>query len=189
MLYSVLMREIYFDNSSTTRVSPGAAETVMRVMTEDYGNPSSLHKKGVDAEKYIKASAKTIAKVLKVSESEIYFTSGGTEANNWALIGGALANRRAGSKIITTKMEHPAVSEPLKLLAKEGFHVVGIDVDGQGRLDLSQLERELTPDVILISMMYVNNEIGSVTPVHEIGKMKRQLCPKALYHIGNRLLI
>ena len=177
------MRDIYFDNSSTTVVSKKAAEIVMHVMTCDYGNPSSLHQKGVDAEKYIKNARKQIAKTLKVSDNEIYFTSGGTESNNWALIGGARANRRAGNKILTTPMEHPAVSEPLKMLASEGFEIVTIPVDSQGRLDMQVLENEMTEDVILISMMYVNNEIGAVTPVAEIGRLKKIKCPKALYHV------
>ena len=178
------MREIYFDNASTTIVSPAAAETVLRVMREDYGNPSSMHAKGVQAEKYVKGAAETIAKILKVAPNEIYFTSGGTEANNWALIGGARANRRAGNKIITTQMEHPAVSEPLKMLEKEGFEIVRIPVDECGRIDMSMLENELDENVILISMMYVNNEIGAVTPVEEIGKLKKRKAPGALYHVG-----
>ncbi len=177
------MREIYFDNASTTIVSPAAAETVLRVMREDYGNPSSMHAKGVQAEKYVKGAAETIAKILKVAPNEIYFTSGGTEANNWALIGGARANRRAGNKIITTQMEHPAVSEPLKMLEKEGFEIVRIPVDECGRIDMSMLENELDENVILISMMYVNNEIGAVTPVEEIGKLKKRKASGALYHV------
>lgn len=177
------MREIYFDNSSTTIVSPKAAETVFRVMREDYGNPSSMHAKGVQAEKYVKDASQTIAGILKVSPNEIYFTSGGTEANNWALIGGARANRRAGNKIITTQMEHPAVSEPLRVLEAEGFEIVRIPVDGCGLIDLEMLERELDESVILISMMYVNNEIGAVTPVAEIGRLKKRLAPNALYHV------
>lgn len=177
------MKEIYFDNSSTTVVSKDAAEAVYRVMREDYGNPSSMHAKGVAAEKYVKESAGTIAKILKVSPNEIYFTSGGTEANNWALIGGARAARRAGNRIITTQMEHPAVSEPLRILESEGFEIVRIPVDHTGLLDMEALEEALNEDVILISTMYVNNEIGSVTPVEEIGRLKMRKAPKALYHV------
>ena len=106
------MKEIYFDNSSTTVVSPEAARIVMKVMTEDYGNPSSMHLKGVAAEKYVREARAKIAKTLRAKENEIYFTSGGSESNNWALIGGALANRRAGNTILTSAFEHPAVSEP-----------------------------------------------------------------------------
>lgn len=177
------MREIYLDNSSTTIVSPKAAKTVYTVMTEDYGNPSSMHVMGVRAEKYLREAAEQIAGILKVSPKEIYFTSGGTEANNWALIGGARANRRAGNKIITTQMEHPAVSEPMKVLEAEGFEVVRIPVSGSGLIDMELLEREMDENVILISMMYVNNEIGAVTPVAEIGRLKKRKAPHALYHV------
>ncbi|HAE44336.1 MAG TPA: cysteine desulfurase NifS [Lachnospiraceae bacterium] len=177
------MREIYLDNSSTTIVSGKAAQAVYNIMTEDYGNPSSMHAMGVRAEKYLKEAADQIAGILKVSPKEIYFTSGGTEANNWALIGGARANRRAGNKIITTQMEHPAVSEPMKVLEAEGFEVIRIPVSGSGLIDMDLLERELDENVILISMMYVNNEIGAVTPVAEIGRLKKRKAPNALYHV------
>lgn len=177
------MKEIYFDNAATTVVSPRAAETVLRVMTEDYGNPSSLHQKGVAAENYIKNAAKAIAGTMGVSTNDIVFTSGGTEANNHALFGAARANARSGRKILTTAMEHPAVAEVLKALGAEGFEVVTVPVDGQGRLDLAFMERELTPDVILVSTMYVNNEIGAVVPVAEVGKLIKSRCPNAAYHV------
>ncbi len=177
------MRDIYFDNSSTTIVSPAAAEIVFRVMREDYGNPSSMHAKGLQAENYVKEAAETISGILKVAPNEIYFTSGGTEANNWALIGGARANRRAGNRIITSQMEHPAVAEPLKMLEKEGFEIVRIPVGRSGLIDMDTLEKELNENVILISVMYVNNEIGAVTPVEEIGRLKKRKAPNALYHV------
>ena len=177
------MKEIYFDNSSTTVVSPAAAAIVLRVMTEDYGNPSSMHEKGVRAEMYVKEARAKIAKTLRGKQNEIYFTSGGSESNNWALIGGALANRRAGNTILTSAFEHPAVSEPLKFLEKEGFSIERIPVDGQGRLNLEVLREKMTEDVILLSFMYVNNEIGAVNPIAAIGKMKTELCPKALFHV------
>ena len=177
------MKEIYFDNAATTVVSPQAAETVLRVMTEDYGNPSSLHRKGVAAENYIKNAAKAIAGTMGVSANDIVFTSGGTEANNQALFGAARANARSGRKILTTAMEHPAVAEVLKALGAEGFEVVTVPVDGQGRLDLAFMERELTPDVILVSTRYVNNEIGAVVPVAEVGKLIKSRCPNAAYHV------
>ncbi|MGX8728537.1 MAG: cysteine desulfurase family protein [Lachnospiraceae bacterium] len=177
------MKEIYFDNAATTVVSPRAAETVLRVMTEDYGNPSSLHQKGVVAENYIKNAAKAIAGTMGVSTNDIVFTSGGTEANNQALFGAARANARSGRKILTTAMEHPAVAEVLKALGAEGFEVVTVPVDGHGRLDLAFMERELTPDVILVSTMYVNNEIGAVVPVAEVGKLIKSRCPNAAYHV------
>jgi cysteine desulfurase len=177
------MKEIYFDNSSTTVVSPEAARIVMKVMTEDYGNPSSMHLKGVAAEKYVREARVKIAKTLRAKENEIYFTSGGSESNNWALIGGALANRRAGNTILTSAFEHPAVSEPLKFLESQGFHIERIPVDHEGRLRLDVLREKMTEDVILLSFMYVNNEIGAVNAIGEIGKMKTELCPKALFHV------
>lgn len=176
------MKEIYFDNSSTTIVSPAAAQMVMKVMTEDYGNPSSMHKKGVDAEKYIREARRKIAGILRLSENEIYFTSGGTESNNWAIIGTALSHSRVGKKILTTQMEHPAVSEVLHFLEGRGYEIVRIPVDRTGGIDMEALDKELTKDTILVSMMYVNNEIGAVTPTARIGRLIRAKAPNALYH-------
>lgn len=177
------MQEIYFDNSSTTRPSDAVVRIVEKTMTTDWGNPSSMHQKGVDAEKYLRESQKTIADILKVSENEIYFTSGGTESNNWALIGGAMALRRTGKKILTTAMEHPAVSEPLRALTDFGFEVETIPVDDRGNLDLKFLEEHLDDQVILVSTMYVNNEIGAVVPVDKVAKLVHEKAPHALYHV------
>ena len=113
--------EVYFDNSATTRCYDTVKDIVVKTMTEDFGNPSAMHKKGVEAEQYMKDSAKTIAGLLKVQEKEILFTSGGTESNNLALIGGALANRRSGNHIVTTAVEHAAVSQPAAFLQEQGF--------------------------------------------------------------------
>ncbi|MEE3419605.1 MAG: cysteine desulfurase family protein [Lachnospiraceae bacterium] len=177
------MSEIYFDNSSTTKPSKAVLEVVEKTMTEDYGNPSSMHKKGMDAEAYLKNARRAIADTLKADPSEIYFTSGGTESNNWALIGTALANQRQGRKILTTQMEHPAVAEPCAFLEKLGFEVGKIPVDENGTLDLETLEKMLTDDVILVSTMYVNNEIGAVVPVEKVAKMVHSACPHAFYHV------
>lgn len=177
------MKEIYFDNSSTTKPSDAVVEIVEKTMREDWGNPSSMHQKGVEAEKYLKQTAKILADILKVKEQEIYFTSGGTESNNTALIGGALANRRAGNKILTTAMEHPAVSEPLHMLEEFGFEVEKIPVDHEGRLDLDFLSSHLDDQVILVSTMFVNNEIGAVVPVEKVAKLIHEKAPHALYHV------
>lgn len=177
------MSEIYFDNSSTTKPSEAVLEVVEKTMREDYGNPSSMHKKGVDAEAYLKEAREAIAETLKADPSEIYFTSGGTESNNWALIGTALANRRQGNKILTTEMEHPAVAEPCSFLQSIGFEVDKIPVDSRGALDLDALKAMLTDDVILVSTMYVNNEIGAVVPVDKVAKLVHTMCPKAYYHV------
>ena len=175
--------EAYLDNSATTRCYKEVADLVYKMMLEDYGNPSSMHQKGVEAEKYVKEAKERIARTLKVNEKEILFTSGGTESNNLALIGGAMANRRAGNRIITTAIEHPAVSAPMQFLKEQGFDLVVLPVDGQGVVRMDALKEALTPDTILVSTMYVNNEIGAVEPVEEIGKLVHENCPKALYHV------
>lgn len=175
--------EVYLDNSATTRVYKETADLVYRLMREDYGNPSSMHKKGVEAEIYLKEARETLAKLLKVKEKEIYFTSGGTESNNWALTGTALANRRTGNHIITTAIEHPAVSAPAGFLQELGFEVTRIGVDREGVIDLAELEAAIRPETILVSVMYVNNEIGSVQPVAEIGKIVHEKNPKAYFHV------
>ena len=177
-----MIREIYLDNSATTKPSKAVCDIVMRLMREDYGNPSSMHRKGVDAEHYLRDSAEEIARILKVRPSEICFTSGGTEGNNLAIIGTALAMRRRGKKILTTMMEHPAVSEPLKFLEKEGFIIEKIPVDQYGIPVLSELKELLDEETVLVSTMYVNNEIGSVVPVKEIAEEVHKRVPLALYH-------
>ncbi len=177
------MREIYFDNSSTTKPLPSVVDIVVKTMTEDYGNPSSLHQKGVDAERYISAARKTIAGTLRADEKEILFTSGGTESNNMALIGAAMAKRRRGKRLIATSMEHPAVAEVMAFLKKEGFVTEQIPVDSKGRIDLEAFGNMLSDDVIAVSTMYVNNEIGAVVPVQEIARLVHSRAPEALYHV------
>ena len=126
------MNRIYFDNSATTAVYPEVREIVCRTMTEDFGNPSSMHMAGVEAENYVKEAKRVIAKTLRVKEKEIFFTSGGTESNNWALIGAAMAMRRAGTHIVTSAEEHPSVSETLKYLEEQGFSGTRVGVDRNG---------------------------------------------------------
>lgn len=175
--------EAYLDNSATTKCYEEVKEIVAKTMTEDYGNPSSLHRKGVAAEQYVKTATQQIARTLKVSEKEIYFTSGGTESNNWALIGTAMANRRSGDHIITTCIEHPAVSAPIDFLEEQGFLVTRIGTDKQGRIKLDELRAAVTKETILISVIYVNNEIGSVQPIEEIGAMVHALNPNVIFHV------
>ena len=175
--------EVYFDNSATTRCYDTVKDIVVKTMTEDFGNPSAMHKKGVEAEQYMKDSAKTIAGLLKVQEKEILFTSGGTESNNLALIGGALANRRSGNHIVTTAVEHAAVSQPAAFLQEQGFEVTYLPVDKEGRVKMDVLESVLRPDTIMVSVMYVNNETGTVMPIEEIGKLVHEKSPKALFHV------
>ena len=157
--------EAYFDNSATTRCLEEVKDIVVKTMMEDFGNPSAMHQKGVDAEGYVKESARTLAQILKVTEKEILFTSGGTESNNLALIGGALANKRSGNHIITTAVEHAAVAQPFAYLKEQGYEVTTLPVDHQGVVKLDALEAALRPDTILVSVMDVNNEVGAVMPV------------------------
>ena len=175
--------EAYFDNSATTRCYPEVAEIVVKTMTEDFGNPSAMHLKGVEAEKYVREASQTLAKILKVNEKEIIFTSGGTESNNLALFGGADANKRSGNHIITTSVEHAAVGQPAERLEQMGYEVTIVPVDHRGVVQLEALEKALRPDTILVSTMYVNNEVGAVMPVEEIAKLVHEKSPKALYHV------
>ena len=175
--------EVYLDNSATTRCFPEAARLMYQVMTEDYGNPSSLHQKGVDAEKYVREAKEIIAKNLKVEPKEIYFTSGGTESDNLALMGAAHANQRAGKHLITTRIEHPAILNTMKELEKQGFQVTYLPVDDQGVVRIADLEAALTDETILVSVMYVNNEIGTIQPVEEAAKLVHATVPGAVFHV------
>lgn len=175
--------EAYFDNSATTKVTESVKDIVVKTMTEDYGNPSSMHMVGVEAEKYIKTAKENIAKILKVDQREIYFNSGGTEGNNQAIIGVAEANKRSGNKIITTEIEHASVASPMKYLEKEGYQVVYLPVDHLGVVDMETLKKEMSADTILVSVMYVNNEVGAIQPVGEIGKYIKTVNPKVVFHV------
>lgn len=177
------MTEVYLDNSATTRCLDCVASTVTKVMCEDYGNPSSMHMKGVQAENYIKMAKNVIAKNLKVNEKEIYFTSGGTESDNLAIIGTAMANNRAGNHIITTCIEHPAVLRTMEYLESQGFRVTYLPVDHAGRIRLEDLEKALTPATILVSIMHTNNEIGSLQPIAEAGNIIKRFNPNIAFHV------
>lgn len=173
----------YLDNSATTKCSDRAKDLMLRLLLEDYGNPSSLHLMGKEAEDYVKDAKKKIAKTLKVEEKEIVFTSGGTESNNMALIGGAFANMRAGKHIITTAIEHASVSAPLAFLAEQGFEITCLSVDKNGRISLEELKNALREDTILVSIMMVNNEIGAVEPVEEAAAVIKANNPDTLFHV------
>ena len=175
--------EAYLDNSATTVVVAPVKDIMIKTMCEDFGNPSSLHLKGVDAEKYVKKAREIIAKSLKVDEKEIIFTSGGTESNNLALIGTALANQRAGKHIITTCFEHTSVLSTMDFLKNMGFEITYLAVDSDGKIDLNQLKESLRADTILVSVMYVNNEIGAVEPVSEISKIIKAYNPDIVFHV------
>lgn len=175
--------EAYLDNSATTKVFPEVARLMTKVMCEDYGNPSSMHRKGVEAEKYIRYARETLAKLLKVSEKEIIFTSGGTESDNMAIIGCAMANMRRGRHLITTKVEHPAVLQTMHYLESQGFRVTYLPVDKSGRIRLEDLRSAVTPETTLVSIMYVNNEIGALQPIEEAGALLKKMNPNILFHV------
>lgn len=178
------MQEIYFDNSATTKVYPEVAELVQRTMLLDYGNPSSKHRKGLEAEQYFRNARARIAETLRVKPREIYFTSGGTESNNTAIFGTAFARRRQGKHIIASGIEHAAVYKPLDALLEMDpeFELSYLPVDAQGHISLEELKKAIRPDTILVSVMYVNNEIGTVAPVAEIGRLVKECNPNTLFH-------
>lgn len=175
--------EVYLDNSATTMCYPEVGELVYKVMCRDYGNPSSLYRKGVEAEHYIRDARETIARLLKVNAKEIFFTSGGTESDNLALIGCARANRRRGNHLITSSVEHPAILNTMRYLEEEeGFRVTYLPVDETGRIRLDALKEALCPETILVSVMYVNNEIGTVQPIEEAVRVTKRYRPTILFH-------
>lgn len=175
--------EAYFDNSATTRCSAGVRDIMQKTFMEDYGNPSSLHLKGVEAERYIREAKERIAATLKVNEKELIFTSGGTEADNLAIIGAAMANQRAGKHLITTGIEHPAVANTMHFLEEQGFDVTWLAVDGLGRISLEELREAVTAETILVSIMFVNNEIGTVEPIAEAARIIKEKNPNTLFHV------
>ena len=165
---------VYLDNSATTKPYNEAVDVMTTVLREDFGNPSSLHTLGIAAEKYIKNARKSLATSLGASEDEVFFTSCGTEADNMAIMGAASARKHQGKKIITTAVEHPAILEPCKKLEQMGYKVEYIGVDNKCRLNMDQLKAAIDEDTILISIMGVNNETGTIMPLKEIIELKEQ---------------
>lgn len=165
---------VYLDNSATTKPYLEVVEVMKHYLEEDFGNASSLHKMGITAEKAVKGARKIVAASLKVKDNEIYFTSGGTESDNTALFGAANALKRRGKKIITSKIEHPAVLSACKRLKALGYEVVYINVDEKGLLNIEELKDQLDPNTVLISIMHANNELGTIQPLKEIGELKRR---------------
>ena len=175
--------EIYLDNSATTRVFPEVAAYMTQIMCNDYGNPSSLHQKGLDAEQVLRKAKETLAGILKVNAKELLFTSGGTESDNLALRGVALAHQRRGRHLITTQIEHPAILQTMHFLEEQGFQVTYLPVDGSGRIRLEDLQRSMRMDTILVSIMHTNNEVGSRQPIAEAGALIKRLNPNTLFHV------
>ncbi len=177
------MPDIYLDNAATTQVSPAVSETVLSCIQILYGNPSSLHKMGADAEGMLGEARRQIAALLHVNEREIFFTSGGTESNNWAIFGGARARARRGQHLITSSLEHPSVLEAFRQLEREGFSLTVLPADAQGIIQPKALQEALRPDTILVSIMAVNNEIGSIQPLEDLGKIIKENNPETLFHV------
>lgn len=175
--------QAYLDNSATTRVYDEVAQAVYKTMTEEYGNASSVHHMGTISGERVAAARETIAGTLKVDPSEILFTSGGTESDNLAIIGAARANKWRGKHIITTAIEHPAIQETTTFLEKEGFETTYLPVGPDGVVNIEDLRAAIRPDTILVSMMFVNNEIGAVEPIEEAGKLIKSINPEIVFHV------
>ncbi len=173
---------IYLDNASTTKPSSGVIDAVLDAVN-NFGNPSSLHRLGIDAENLIKKAKENASKILSVSPNNLYFTSGGTESNNTAIFGACHANMKKGKHIITSKIEHPSVLTPFKMLEEEGFEVSYIGIDKNGILDLEEFENKLREDTIFVSIMLVNNETGAIMPVDKLKSIMKKKSPNALLHI------
>lgn len=174
--------EIYLDNSATTAVHPDVVKLMSKIMLEDYGNPSSKHNKGVQAERYLNEAGETLASILKCDKKELLYTSGGTESDNMAFIGTALANKRRGNHIITTMIEHPAILDTTVFLEKNGFEITYLPVDATGRVSLEALKEALRPETILVSIMYANNEVSIAEPIAEAASMVKEYNPEIIFH-------
>lgn len=176
---------IYLDNSATTRTLPEAAQASMQAMTEDFYNPAAAYAYGARTEKRVNEARAVVARPLRAKRDEIIFTSGGTESNNTAITGTAIAKANRGRHIITTAVEHPAVSRVCDFLKKRDFDITVLPVDKEGIVSLSDLENALRDDTILVSVMHVNNEIGALEPIKEIGSLIKSKAPDALFHVDD----
>lgn len=179
------MKQIYLDNSATTRCFDEVRNLMCEVMDVDFGNPSSMHNIGVAAEKYVKDAKEAFVKVLKCKDKEILFTSGGTESDNMAIIGAVNANKRVGNHLITTKIEHPAILETMKYMESLGYEVTYLDVNKSGIVEEGTLRNALRKDTVLVSIMHVNNEIGSVMPIEKFGKIIKENNPQTIFHVDS----
>lgn len=172
---------IYLDNSATTKPCKKACEYISEALSENWGNPSSLHTIGIKAEMLVDKARQVIAKKINAREDEIIFTSGGTEANNTSILT-ALARKNRGNRVITTAIEHPSVLETFKRLEDSGFEVIKLGCDNSGKINLSELEKALNEKTVLVSIMLVNNEVGAIEPISEAAKLIKKLSPNALFH-------
>lgn len=174
--------EVYFDSAATGKVLPEAVETMVKAMTEVYGNPSSASILGIEAGNVLKKSQEDIARIINAEPSEIYFTSGGTEGDNWAIFGTAYGYKRSGKHIITTNTEHPAINLPLEALKEEGFEIEKIGVDEKGYIDTEELKSKIRKDTILVSVILANNETGTVQDIEKIGQAVKEVNNDTLLH-------
>ncbi|MFV0440179.1 MAG: cysteine desulfurase NifS [Lachnospirales bacterium] len=172
--------DIYFDNAATTRVTDEVVEVMCSALKDNYGNPSSVYKKGRESRRLVEDTRENIAKLINADVKEIFFTSGGTESDNWAIKGIAENYKNKGKHIITSKIEHHAVLHPCEYLEKQGYEITYLDVDKDGIVKLEDLEKAIRPDTILISVMFANNEIGTIQPIKEIGEIARK--NKIVFH-------
>lgn len=175
--------EVYLDNSATSRPYPEVIEEMARIMEDNYGNPSSLHKRGTSAERILSSSRQALAELLGVKSREIIFTSGGTESNNLAILGLARRYRRRGDHLITSSIEHSSVLEPFRQLEREGFKVTYLPPDEEGFISPEKVSQALTPRTILVSIMHVNNEVGTIQPIYLISRAIKEKKPDALFHV------
>lgn len=174
---------IYFDNAATTRALPAVAEKMSHMLCEQYGNPASVSAMGLAVEKEIRNAAETIARGIHCKYEEVFFTSGGTEGDNWAIYGTAEGYKRQGRHFITTQTEHPAVKNPMKHLEEQGCEVTWLKVDKQGHISLEELENAIRPDTVLVSIILVNNETGTIQDAATIGRIVKEKNPKCLFHV------
>ena len=173
------MKEIYLDNSATTQVDDRVIDYITKVMREHYGNPSSLYDLGLQSHLLMEEAAKSAAALIGGKGENLYFTSGGTESNNWAVFGTAHAKRRRGKRMVTTAFEHSSILEPMKRLGEEGFEPVFVKPDEHGIISAEDFLSQVTPDTILVSFMLVNNEVGTMLPYEEIAEEVRRIAPNA----------
>ena len=173
---------IYLDNSATTKPCPEAVEAVTKAMTENWGNPSALYDFGIDTARDLRAARQKVAAALGAEPDRVFFTSGGTEADNWALFSTAKRYGKKNKHIITTAIEHHAILHCMKELEAQGFEVTYLQPDGEGRVTLDALRTALRKDTILVSIMMVNNEVGSVMPIEKMAKLTHRMCPDAIFH-------
>ena len=172
----------YFDNSATTKPCPEAVEAAMAALTECWGNPSSIHRMGTEARAILTAARREVARAMGAEEDRVFFTSGGTEADNWAIFSSVERLKKRGNHIITTAVEHHAVLNAVKKLEQQGFDVTYLQPDNLGQITVAQLQQALRKDTIFVSVMLVNNETGAVMPVEKMAKLTHRICPNALFH-------